>query len=186
MPCNNWQNYKEYFDKHRVKFVRLKPHIQRDVNDTGCWRYDGYHCKKGRPYIGRSIFGKPRLLSVYTVTYLLKHRDLWACFDNMPFEVLHHMCFNKWCVNPDHLQPMSFKDHAILHQRMLGRQGQSQHYDSRGRPCRFNVDEFIFIHDLKKEGWSAYRIAEFLNVHRQRVYDALDRKGKYGKPPYSP
>lgn len=28
---------------------------------------------------------------------------------------LHHICHNRWCVNPDHLQPVTRAEHAKLH-----------------------------------------------------------------------
>lgn len=33
----------------------------------------------------------------------------------IPEEALHHLCGNKACVNPDHLEPITHSDHAKRH-----------------------------------------------------------------------
>lgn len=34
-------------------------------------------------------------------------------------KVLHHKCFVRCCVNPQHLEPMTRSEHTSLHQRLL-------------------------------------------------------------------
>ena len=72
---------------------RLLSKISFEPN-TGCWIWHGSHGQKG--------YGEIR------VNYKLKraHRVVYEEFigkipDDM---VIDHLCLNKWCVNPDHLQ----------------------------------------------------------------------------------
>lgn len=53
--------------------------------------------------------------------------------------VLHHLCGNKECVNVDHLQPVSRRDHPTMHRGKECALGHDDWYvrpDGRGRQCR--------------------------------------------------
>jgi hypothetical protein len=47
----------------------------------------------------------------------LAHRAVWEALHGplSPALVLHHLCGNKACVNPAHLEPLTNAEHARLH-----------------------------------------------------------------------
>ena len=79
--------------------VRLEP--------SGCWRWtaglnpNGY----GQTSIRRG--GKTMTKTV--------HRLFYRVFRGEPGDLdLHHVCENRWCVNPAHLTPLTRKEHAAV------------------------------------------------------------------------
>lgn len=70
-----------------------------------CWRWEGYHDRDGYPRI--NVFGASTLVS-----------RVWAsiCYGALsPKEDGHHVCRNKWCVNPAHIEPQRRGAHYRLH-----------------------------------------------------------------------
>lgn len=70
-----------------------------------CWRWRGYHDRDGYPRI--NLYG-----TSITVA------RVWAsiCYSTLkPTEDAHHVCRNKWCVNPAHIEPQSRGAHYRLH-----------------------------------------------------------------------
>ena len=75
------------------------------VDDTGiCWVWKG--AKTGD-------YGRFAVTSDHIMT---SHRFSYGCFvDNIPEGYdIHHVCKNKLCVNPAHLQAVSKKEHGRL------------------------------------------------------------------------
>ena len=76
----------------------LKPLVRQSANADGCWRWlgkiqktTGYGCKQSG---GRT---------------LLAHRWMYQIFNGwIPKDrQIDHLCKNRWCVNPDHLEPVT-------------------------------------------------------------------------------
>lgn len=71
--------------------------------DTGCWLWNGALSKKGYGHIKRNRKSIPA------------HRYFWEQRNGPipdPKMDVHHKCLNKRCVNPDHLEALTRKDHA--------------------------------------------------------------------------
>lgn len=68
---------------------------------NGCWIWNGSLNRKGYGLGGGST----------------AQRAIYQClFGQLPRNVvLHHLCSNRACVNPDHLQPLTYRDHRNIH-----------------------------------------------------------------------
>lgn len=73
----------------------LKPLIQLSANEAGCWRWLGKIDKK-------TGYGHKQSSS----KTLLAHRWIYKIFKgHIPIATnIDHLCRNRWCVNPDHLE----------------------------------------------------------------------------------
>lgn len=69
---------------------------RRSVAPTGCWEWSGYHAKTG--YGTMAFGGKPEYV----------HRVSWEVFRGpIPIGLqIDHLCRNRSCFNPDHLEPV--------------------------------------------------------------------------------
>lgn len=63
-----------------------------------------------------------RTATTYTISgvgLFAPYRLVWAIVtgeDVCPkLRVIHHHCMNRWCVNPAHLQSMTYSEHGRLH-----------------------------------------------------------------------
>ena len=78
---------------------RFIERIERDLEDTnGCWKWNGAVNPQGYGTFRMKPYGTvgPHCLA-YFITYGNWDRDL----------ELDHLCRNSWCVNPDHLEPVT-------------------------------------------------------------------------------
>lgn len=89
----------------RPAIDRLMDHvIALDEDQGGCWRYLRSHQPSGYSQI-RSDKG---------VTTLYGHRVTYEYFVGLiPLGMeLDHLCRNRWCVNPDHLEPVTTRENG--------------------------------------------------------------------------
>lgn len=83
--------------------------------ESGCWEWQGYIATNGYGQSWNPLIG-------YGPTKTTAHRISWW-LTHGPFEdglQLDHLCLNKRCVNPDHLEPVTAKEnmrrsHAKTH-----------------------------------------------------------------------
>ena len=84
--------------------------------DTGCWRW----------HAGRSSQGSyPVIAAEGSKACLFAHRVAWESVNGpMPTDPppdgsdrweLHHFCFNRSCVRPDHIVLVSRRQHTAIH-----------------------------------------------------------------------
>lgn len=70
------------------------------VEESGCWRWIGTITTSG---YGQFRVGDKRCMA-HRVAYEMK-------FGNIPDGLeLDHLCRNRWCVNPNHLEPVTHKE----------------------------------------------------------------------------
>lgn len=72
--------------------------VQKDQNEQGCWRYDGYQDPRSG-YIKCVKHPEVDSRRSHRVAYFLATGDKAEGFE------IDHMCHNTWCCNPDHLRP---------------------------------------------------------------------------------
>lgn len=85
---------------------RVQRCLDRTIhNDDGCWVWQGTVDNNGYP----TIHVRPRTLRVHRFLYAQLVRN------PPPGLVLHHVCFNKRCVNPDHLEELTRAEHKRVH-----------------------------------------------------------------------
>lgn len=84
--------------------------------DTGCWLWNGR--KNGDGY-GIFIYGKEQM--AHRVAYILASRDVPAgkCLD--------HLCRNRSCVNPAHLEPTTWRENILRGQGLAANEARSTH-----------------------------------------------------------
>lgn len=79
--------------------------------DSGCWEWDGSLAVEGYGWFNIVIGGAPRAVLAHRVSYAIKYG-----YDALPPSterqgsdsiVLDHLCCNRRCVNPTHLEPVT-------------------------------------------------------------------------------
>lgn len=92
-------------DPRRTRQIKLQPNqIQRFAEriiksfDGDCWLWDGLQDPKG--------YGLFCHFYAHRVAYTLHRGDIPAGM------TLDHLCRNKWCVNPSHLEVVSFSENS--------------------------------------------------------------------------
>lgn len=114
---------------------------------TPCWRWLGScHHSGGYGRIKDTVKGK--LIATHIFSYEQKHGIVPADLE------LDHLCRNRWCCNPDHLEAITHQEnvlrgqspHAILHNAKVCKRGHeltdaNTYYrsDRAGRNCRLCV-----------------------------------------------
>ena len=87
----------------RPSIVAIYEHVDRPAGGVGCWRWtgarksDGYGLYSVRPYVQRRA---------HRIVYELTRGPVPEGL------VLDHLCKNKICVNPDHLEPVSIAENV--------------------------------------------------------------------------
>ncbi len=72
--------------------------------DSGCWRFNGYHHRIGYAQVWDRERGK---------TYVA-HRSIYEKLFGLvrPGLELDHLCRNRWCVNPSHVEPVTHTENV--------------------------------------------------------------------------
>lgn len=89
----------------------------------GCWEWNGRLDRNGYGKFEAIVDGKPRTIGA--------HRAAWLAFrGELPYPLMiDHLCRNRACVNPDHLDPVTNRINAV---RSIQAAGPGR----RGRPPR--------------------------------------------------
>jgi hypothetical protein len=86
-------------DKVRERFFAK---VDKSHGDDGCWLWTGSKNAKG--YGQFKFDGLPHL--AHRVAYMMEHGEIED-------EVLDHLCRNRACVNPAHLEPVSVRENTL-------------------------------------------------------------------------
>ena len=79
--------------------------VAKDVNDMGCWKYDGYPAGRGG-YINCSKHPRINSRRSHRVAYFLTRGEI------PEGKVIDHICHNPWCCNPDHLRTATKRENG--------------------------------------------------------------------------
>lgn len=96
----------------RAREVRvLMDFSPRPMNDFPCWQWMGWTDEKG---YGRMTYGEQKSARVHRVTYELIRGYV------LETHVLDHLCRNRACCNPWHLEPISQTENVQRGARAMG------------------------------------------------------------------
>ncbi len=91
------QQHFPHLRRAREQLLQLN-HANAPLNDMPCWTWVGWLDSQG---YGRMQYGEQKAARVHRVTFeLLRHPVT-------ELEVIDHLCRNRACCNPWHLQPVS-------------------------------------------------------------------------------
>ena len=84
------------------------------IGKGGCWKWTGSVNATGYGYflLVDELIGKSRMWLAHRYVYTNQEGPIKAGHQ------LHHVCYERRCVNPAHLRPMPAKAHLILHGRL--------------------------------------------------------------------
>ena len=122
--------------------------------ETGCWEWQRAHHERGYGYTDDKETGRG----------IMAHRLFYKQrYGSAPIEgmVLHHVCENTCCVNPEHLVPMTQEDHGAL---------SAKKWSANRCPwAKLTEQEAQDIRHLADTGWSAVWIAKAYATHQMTV-----------------
>lgn len=113
-------------------FIRLMKHIDKNTK-SGCWLYTGKSIKNGYCVVGEGRFN-------WHYGHRLVYEKLVGPIGSQ--KRLHHKCETPLCVNPNHLKPLTVKEHSHYHGIGVGpckKCGHEDWYirlDNNARQCR--------------------------------------------------
>ena len=158
---------KKRFDRGACS-VSLKERIlsKVSVDENGCWNWTG--CKNSEGYgnigIGSRKDGTRKTLKA--------HRASYSAFvgEIPPGRDICHKCDNPSCVNPEHLFPGTEKEN-VADMDAKGRRG---FLLSENHPkAKLTEKDVIEARELRKQGFSYYRLAKMYGVYRETMRRAV-------------
>jgi hypothetical protein len=115
------------------------------IEATGCWRWT-----KALTTVGYGHFHfAGRYYQAHRLMYVLHRGPTDA-------ETIDHLCRNRWCVNPAHLEPVTHRENI-----------------RRGSRTRLNPERVALIHELSDRGYSLRQIGRLMRVDHTTVYRVL-------------
>lgn len=115
------------------------------IEPTGCWRW-----LKAKTTAGYGHFH-------FRGNYYQAHRLVYGLLRGPVLTVaMDHLCRNRWCVNPDHLEPVSHRENI-----------------RRGDGTKLTVAQVRQIHSLRAQGLSQRAIGRRMKVDHSTVCRVL-------------
>ena len=136
------------------------------VDENGCWNWTG--CKNSEGYgnltIGSRSDGTRRTVKAHRASYAAFVGEIPAGKD------ICHKCDNPSCVNPEHLFPGTEKDN-VADMDAKGRRG---FVLSENHPkAKLTEKDVIEARELRKQGFSYYKLAKMYGVYRETMRRAV-------------
>lgn len=101
-----------------------------EAADTACWAWGGTMYPNGYGQFALSRNGAKR------VKYVMAHRYSYEMHRGGIPEglVLDHLCRNRACINPDHLEPVTTRENLVRGNGFVGEQSRRTHCVRGGHP----------------------------------------------------
>lgn len=110
-----------------MPLVGILGDIERKIEVTdGCWEWKGSFTREGYPEV-HTHQGPGGHVRVHRAVYESYVRPL------RPDEVIDHLCSNRWCVNPEHMEAVSSEVNAARGMELRGWRGKIQRFFETGR-----------------------------------------------------
>lgn len=115
------------------------------IEATGCWRWT-----KALTTVGYGHFH-------YAGRYYQAHRLMYGLVKGpTKAATIDHLCRNRWCVNPAHLEPVTHRENI-----------------RRGQGTRLNPERIALIYELADRGFSQRAIGRLLTIDHSTVCRVL-------------
>lgn len=108
---STFKNVPLEFERAFLKRVQILP--------TGCWKWTG-SCHPDNEY-GRFWISAHASRQAHRLGFLWSGRDVP---DDL---VLDHLCRNRWCVNPDHLEPVTLVENVMRGESIWAQNARKTH-----------------------------------------------------------
>lgn len=139
--------------------------------ETGCWEWA--KSRDGKRYPMKWVDGAPHLA----------HRWYWEQ-RNGPIPaglVIDHVCANTFCVNPDHLEPVTQRENVMRSKGITAKNAQKTHC-AKGHP--FNEANTAFRKNGGRTCLACKRENNRCRMDKKRRESGVQRRGARG--PYKP
>lgn len=141
-------------DRRGKGFLPMERFVDKiDVLDNGCWQWLGSLVSSG---YGMFSVGSTNFYA-HRFSYLLYNGEL-----TKPLHI-DHLCRNRGCVNPEHLELVTMKENILRGEGTGARNARKTHckrgheftpdnirYEGKGKVCRTCNNEFHRVYDQKK------------------------------------
>lgn len=101
----NIKNAKDWIRETTVVLFYKKFMSKVTILSNGCWKWGGSLKKKGYGYF--SLWPCRKTISAHRISYM------WFIGDIANGLTLDHLCRNRYCVNPSHLEPVTNKENIL-------------------------------------------------------------------------
>lgn len=125
----------------------------------GCWEWLGARVSRGYGQLGSGM-AEPTHVAAHRYSYALHRGPI------PPGAELDHLCRNRWCVNPDHLEPVTHRENILRGENHVARYARRTHCD-RGHP--FAGDNLIVRKTGARRCRECQRVAGRESMRRRRA-----------------
>jgi len=132
-------------------YIHVYAKISPEPN-TGCWIWTGAISDTGYGNASVVIDGKRKTKNIPRLMYQLEKGPI------KPGLIIDHLCRNRWCVNPDHLEPVTYRENNMrgLGPQILAERNLIKTHCPQGHP--YTGDNLYLYRGRKGRIWRGCRV----------------------------